>query len=72
MKLSFKGFLPLSIGVIRKRPSGEKCTECGACNEVCPMDIDVMGYISRGRKVHSSECILCSRCTNICPVQAIA
>lgn len=64
--------VPSSIGVIRKKPSGEKCTECGACNKVCPMDIDVMGYISRGRKVHSTECILCDQCRNICPVQAIA
>ena len=42
--------VPSSIGVIRKKPSGEKCTECGACNKVCPMDIDVMDYISRGRR----------------------
>jgi polyferredoxin len=64
--------VPSSIGVIRKRPSAEKCTECGACNKVCPMDVDVMGYISRRRNVHSTECILCDQCRNVCPVQAIA
>jgi len=36
------------------------------------MDIDVMGYILRGEKVHSTECILCNRCKNVCPVNAIA
>ena len=60
-----------SIGVIRKRPSGEACTECGACNKICPMDIDVMDYIRKGRNVRSTECILCNQCKNVCPVQAI-
>jgi ferredoxin-type protein NapH len=64
--------VPSFVGMIRRRPSGEKCTECGSCNKVCPMDIDVMSYIIAGRKVHSTECILCNRCSNICPVRAIA
>lgn len=63
--------VPSSIGVIRKRPSGEACTECGACNKICPMDIDVMDYIRKGRNVRSTECILCNQCKNVCPVQAI-
>jgi ferredoxin-type protein NapH len=64
--------LPSFIGRIRREPSGEKCTECGECNRVCLMDIDVMGYIVRGEKINSTECILCSRCKNVCPVNAIA
>jgi polyferredoxin len=64
--------LPSSVGLLRKRPSGEKCTECRACNKACPMDVDVMGYISNGKKVHSTECIFCNRCANVCPVGAIA
>lgn len=63
--------IPSLIGIIRKKPSGEKCTECGTCNKVCPMDIDVMGYICHGNKVYSTECILCNRCKNVCPVNAI-
>ena len=63
--------VPATIGVIRKRPSGEKCTECGACNKVCPMDIDVMNYIRYGNKVDSTECILCNCCKNVCPANAI-
>lgn len=64
--------IPSSIGIIKKRPSGEKCIECSQCNKVCMMDIDVMSYIHQGKKVHSTECILCNRCKNICPVNAIA
>jgi polyferredoxin len=63
--------VPSSIGMIRIRPSGKTCTECGACNKVCPMDVDVMSYIRSGNKVNSTECILCQRCKNVCPVGAI-
>ena len=63
--------VPSSIGLIRIRPSGQTCTECGACNKVCPMDVDVMSYIRSGNKVNSTECILCQRCKNVCPVGAI-
>ncbi len=63
--------VPSLIGIIQKKPSGEKCTECGACNKVCLMDIDVMSYIHQGINVHSTECILCQRCKHVCPVKAI-
>ena len=64
--------VPSLIGIFRKKPSGEKCIECGKCNSACLMDIDVMGYIRQMRKVRSTECILCNRCKNVCPVNAIA
>jgi ferredoxin-type protein NapH len=64
--------VPSSVGLLTRRPTGEPCTECGACNRVCPMDVDVMGYISKGKRVTSTECILCGLCKNICPVKAIA
>lgn len=31
------------------------------------MDVNVMSYISEGKKVKSSECILCGMCSNVCP-----
>ncbi len=64
--------VPSSVGRLTRRPTGEKCTECGACNKVCPMDVDVMGDISKGARVRSTECILCNQCKNVCPVRAIA
>jgi len=60
-----------TIALVNKRPSGEECISCKACNVNCPMDVDVMSYISKGRKVSSSECILCGKCGNVCSQKAI-
>jgi polyferredoxin len=43
------------------------CTECGACANVCPMDIDIPRYIIKGERVLSTECIFCNTCVSICP-----
>ncbi len=40
-----------------------KCTDCGRCVSVCPMDI---------RRVGDHECISCGRCVGECPTKAIA
>jgi polyferredoxin len=63
--------LPTRVSLLKIKPSGNKCIKCGKCNEVCPMDIDVRGYIENGKKVLSTECILCRNCANICPVKAV-
>jgi ferredoxin-type protein NapH len=63
--------IPARYSVIKKGPTGETCTQCSACNRSCPMDVDVMGYISNGRRVGSTECILCNTCVHVCPVGAI-
>ena len=60
-----------SIALVRISPSGKKCTTCKTCNVCCPMDVDVMSYISAGKKVSSSECILCRKCRHVCPQKAI-
>ncbi|MFH2096629.1 MAG: 4Fe-4S dicluster domain-containing protein, partial [Bacteroidota bacterium] len=60
-----------SIGLIKLKPSGTECTECGACNKACPMDVDVMHYISTGKPVTDVECVLCDDCKHVCPVRAI-
>ena len=59
------------IALIKKRPSGKECIKCQVCNLQCPMDVDVMSYISSGKKISSSECILCGNCGNVCPQEAI-
>jgi len=64
--------LPTRIALIKIKPSGNKCIQCGKCGEVCPMDIDVKKYIENGKKVLSTECIYCRNCANICPAKAIA
>ncbi len=45
----------------------EKCTDCGACNKTCPMDINIMEYVNNGERVLSNECIFCLTCTTVCP-----
>ena len=44
----------------------EKCTDCGACNKMCPMDIRVSEYVLDKQRVLSTECILCFECINVC------
>jgi polyferredoxin len=63
--------LQTHIALVKIKPSGKACIECQSCNKRCPMDVDVMGYISAGKKVSSSECILCGQCAAVCPANAI-
>lgn len=63
--------LQSKISLIKISPSGKECIKCGKCNKKCPMDIDVMSYISQGKKVTDTECIHCSECSINCPVGAI-
>ena len=60
-----------TIALVKKSPSGKECISCKVCNINCPMDVDVMSYISAGKKISSSECILCGKCRNMCPQKAI-
>jgi polyferredoxin len=64
--------VPTRLALIRIKPTGNECIECGACNRACPMDIDVMSYISAGKSVSSTECILCTDCTISCPEGALS
>ncbi|MDR0538485.1 MAG: 4Fe-4S binding protein [Tannerellaceae bacterium] len=59
------------VALIHRAPTGEKCISCKKCSTNCPMDVDVMKYISAGKRVRSSECISCGLCTDICPQKAI-
>ncbi len=44
----------------------EKCTDCGACERVCPMAVPVTLNIS------SPECIRCGQCRGVCPSGAVS
>lgn len=60
-----------NIALIQPKPNKNECISCKKCNTNCPMDVDVVGYISSKKRVKSSECILCGMCANVCPKEAI-
>ncbi len=46
-----------------------KCTKCGACKEVCPVEA-----INEGAKTYvidADKCVDCGACAGECPVEAI-
>lgn len=43
--------------------NAETCIRCSICNNVCPMNIDVLGY----EQVRSLQCIKCMECVAACP-----
>jgi polyferredoxin len=60
-----------AVALLKRRPTGAPCTECGVCNRLCPMDVDVMAPIRAGRPVTSTECVYCGLCKHVCPEGAI-
>ena len=53
--------------ILSEGERASQCTECGACANVCPMDIDIPRYIIKGERVLSTECIFCLTCVSVCP-----
>ena len=56
------------FSIFRIRIDKEKCTQCGACIKVCPLEA-IEGRVS-GKKL-PADCFSCARCLNVCPVEAI-
>jgi polyferredoxin len=58
------------IGLITIKPDLAKmCIQCGACNAICPMDVDAMKFMAQNKPITDTECILCNDCKIVCPVQ---
>ncbi len=54
------------ISLIRLKFNADKCTKCGACHRVCPIEIRV------DEAPNSAACIRCLRCcTEACPTGAL-
>ncbi|XRO74952.1 4Fe-4S binding protein [Methanocaldococcus sp. 28A] len=49
----------------------DKCIDCSLCEKNCPMDIKLLDYKNKGKRVLSTECISCATCLNVCPKDAI-
>jgi polyferredoxin len=43
-----------------------KCTKCGICKRVCPVQVTEM-YDEKGGSIAPSTCIQCFRCVEMCP-----
>jgi polyferredoxin len=46
----------------------EKCTKCGICKRVCPVQVTEV-YEQKGGKITTSMCMLCMRCVEMCPYE---
>ena len=61
---------PMSyFSLLRITCDHDKCIQCGKCQRVCPMDVDMLDD-SRKRE-NGTECILCLECVRSCPRKAL-
>lgn len=61
---------PMSyFSLLRVRVDVEKCTDCGACKKVCPMDVDMTS--NARNRANGTECILCGQCADVCSRKAL-
>ncbi len=54
-------------GMFKLKKNALKCNSCGACAEVCPMDIDLVRVEMKNENVSSYDCVLCLKCVEKCP-----
>jgi polyferredoxin len=62
----FRGFKWAPVLHINK--DEEKCTKCGICKRVCPVQVTDV-YDQKGGKITTSMCMLCLRCVEMCPYE---
>ncbi|RLD46986.1 MAG: hypothetical protein DRI88_06755 [Bacteroidetes bacterium] len=51
--------------------AADQCTSCNACNNACPMYIDVLQAVKDRKRVNDSMCILCERCVSSCKLNVL-
>jgi ferredoxin len=49
----------------------ERCTDCGMCLSICPVDAFEIDRISWKISFNANKCIACGMCVDACPPQAI-
>lgn len=64
----FISWIAEKFSIFRIRIDKDKCTQCGACIQVCPLEA-AKGRVAGNRL--PADCFSCARCLNVCPVDAI-
>ncbi|NLF79659.1 MAG: 4Fe-4S binding protein [Clostridia bacterium] len=54
------------FSLYRMRVDEHLCIDCGRCERICPMQVEVR------HNINSPECIRCGRCRGVCPTDAIS
>ena len=54
--------------VLHLNKNETKCTKCGICKRVCPVQVTEV-YEQKGGKIMTSMCMLCFRCVEMCPYE---
>ena len=62
----FKGFKWAPVLHLNKNET--KCTKCGICKRVCPVQVTEV-YEQKEGKIMTSMCMLCFRCVEMCPYE---
>lgn len=55
------------FGLVSLHKEAQKCTRCGVCARVCPVDNLTVFEGEQGQPVNACECTLCLRCVEACP-----
>ncbi|MFB3890177.1 MAG: 4Fe-4S binding protein [Candidatus Bathyarchaeia archaeon] len=56
------------IPIVRLNKVEEKCTKCGVCKRVCPVQVTEV-YDEKGGDITTQMCMLCTRCVEMCPYE---
>jgi polyferredoxin len=56
------------VPVLHINKDEEKCTKCGICKRVCPLQVTEV-YEQKGGDITTSMCMLCTRCVEMCPYE---
>jgi polyferredoxin len=73
-----KYFCPITVflkpasyfSLLRIKVKPEKCIQCGKCQKICPMNVNMLDN-KRSRK-NGTECIQCLKCSMECPKNALS